>query len=129
VGTEFHKLDVSEILHISDDMQGHSKCGRSTGSLKMSHPNLTNCSPFSFQWRKEKKHGLVEDYHVCVNPPFKFFNWLTDFYAILYEYYGDGGHAHLVFLNFRQLVVTTCRKTNYEATASQTSLHIGCKPM
>ena len=41
----------------------------------------------------------MDDYHVCVNPPFKFLNQLTDFYAILYDYYGGGGHIHLVFLN------------------------------
>ena len=69
------------------------------------------------------EHGLVDDYDVCVNPPFKFLNWLTDFYAILYEYYSDGGHAHLVFLNFRQRVVTTLRSYELwgESNSSVTS--------
>lgn len=105
------------MLQGSADTQGHSKRGRSTGSLNMSHPNLTNCSPFPFQLRGwGGGHGLVDDYHVCVNTPFKFLKQLTDFYVILYEYYGDGGHAPL-------LVVTTWRSYELwgESNSSVTS--------
>jgi hypothetical protein len=86
---------------------------------------------FLFNGGKKKKQGLTDDYRVCVNPPFKFLNWLADFYAILYNYYGDWGHAHLVFLHFRKLVVTTWRtyelwgKTNWSVTSHRMQNDVG----